>query len=61
MMLKVVGDSKTTVIFMADKWEPKTQWDSRYLWMPLELGEGKLKLPEPKSWHLNLKTGEGQY
>ncbi len=58
MMIKVVGTKSTTVIFMADIWKPKTQWDSRYLWMPLEIGEGKLWLPEPKQWTLNIKTGE---
>lgn len=36
MMLKVVGTKTTTVIFMGDIWKPKAQWDSRYLWMPLE-------------------------
>lgn len=58
MMLKVVGTKATTVIFMADKWKPKTQWDSRYLWMPLEIGNGKLWLPKPKTWTLDIQTGE---
>lgn len=58
MMVKVVGKKKTTVIFMADVWKPDSQWDSRYLWMPLEIGDGKLKLPEPKDWTLNVKTGD---
>ena len=58
MMLKVAGSKTTTVIFMADQWRPKTQWDSRYLWMPLEIGDGKLVLPQPQPWQLNIKTGE---
>ncbi|HET9570676.1 MAG TPA: family 43 glycosylhydrolase [Bacteroidales bacterium] len=58
MMIKVTGTKKTSVIFMGDIWKPKTQWDSRYLWMPLEIGEGKLWLPEPKPFTLNVKTGE---
>ena len=58
LMLKVTGKKKTTVIFMADIWKPRTQWDSRYLWMPLEIGNGKLWLPEPKPWNINVKTGE---
>jgi len=57
MLLKVVGNQATTVIFMADIWKPDTQWDSRYLWMPLEIGRGKMWLPEPKEWTLDLKTG----
>ena len=60
MMLKVAGTKATTVIFMADIWKPSTQWDSRYLWMPLEIGEGKIWLPEPKPWTLDIKTGEAQ-
>ena len=58
MLLKIVGKKKTTVLFMGDIWKPKTQWDSRYLWMPLDIGEGKLWLPEPKPFTLNVKTGE---
>ena len=58
MMLKVVGTKTTTVIFMGDIWKPGTQWDSRYLWMPVEIGDGKLWLPEPKPWTLDIKTGE---
>jgi hypothetical protein len=58
MLLKVAGTRKTTVIFMADIWKPRAQWDSRYLWMPLEIGEGKLWLPEPKEWTLDINTGE---
>jgi hypothetical protein len=60
MMLKVVGTKTTTVIFIGDIWKPQTQWDSRYLWMPLEIGGGKLWLPEAKPWTLDLKTGVAQ-
>jgi hypothetical protein len=60
MMLKVVGSRKTTVIFMGDMWRPQTQWDSRYLWMPLEIGNGNLRLPEPREWTLDVATGEAQ-
>ncbi len=57
-LLKVVGLRKTSVIFMGDQWKPRTQWDSRYLWMPLEIGGGTLRLPEPKPWCIDVKTGE---
>ncbi|MEO7048204.1 MAG: hypothetical protein ABI091_23095, partial [Ferruginibacter sp.] len=50
-----------TVIFMADQWRPATQWDSRYLWMPLEIGNGQLHVPEPKPWTINVKTGDWNY
>jgi hypothetical protein len=58
MMLKVAGTKVTTVIFMGDIWKPRTQWDSRYLWMPLEIGDGKLSLPKPAPWTLDIETGE---
>ena len=58
MLLKVAGSKDTTVIFMGDIWRPRTQWDSRYLWMPVEIGDGKLWLPEPKEWTLDIVTGE---
>ncbi len=58
MLLKVVGTKATTVIFMGDIWRPATQWDSRYLWMPLDIGGGALRLPEPRPWSLDVTTGE---
>jgi hypothetical protein len=58
MLLKVIGTKTTTVIFMGDIWKPRTQWDSRYLWMPVEIGDGKLRLPAPKPWTIDVVTGE---
>jgi hypothetical protein len=42
---------------MGDIWKPRTQWDSRYLWMPVEIGNGRLWLPAPRPWRINVKTG----
>ncbi|HXS69922.1 MAG TPA: family 43 glycosylhydrolase [Candidatus Polarisedimenticolia bacterium] len=58
MMLKIAGTKTNAVIFMGDIWKPRSQWDSRYLWMPLQIGGGKLWLPEPKPWDLDVQTGE---
>lgn len=60
MLLKVIGSKFTTVIFMGDIWKPKAQWDSRYIWMPLQIGNGSLWLPQPQPWTLNAKTGEAK-
>lgn len=57
MMLKVAGTKATSVIFMGDIWRPQSQWDSRYLWMPVQIGDGKLWLPQPQPWTLDIKTG----
>jgi hypothetical protein len=58
MLLKIAGTKTTSVIFMGDIWKPRTQWDSRYLWMPLEIGNGKMSLPEPREWTVDIVTGE---
>jgi hypothetical protein len=58
MLLKVVGSKKSTVIYMGDIWKPKELWDSRYLWMPLDMSYGTMQLPPPQPWQLNVKTGE---
>jgi hypothetical protein len=60
MLLKVVGSQTTSVIFMGDMWKPRNLADSRYLWMPLEIGEGKLWLSKPQSWTFDVKTGESR-
>jgi len=59
-LLKVVGNKTTSVIFMGDCWNKTSQWNSRYLWLPLEIQEGKLSLPEPRTWALDAETGEAQ-
>jgi hypothetical protein len=58
MLVKVTGSKKSTVIFMGDIWKPKDLWDSRYLWMPLDMDNGTMHLPPPQPWDLNIKTGE---
>ena len=57
MLLKIACDKSTDVIFMGDVWKPKTQWDSRYLWMPLQIGNGELRLPAPRPWSIDLHSG----
>lgn len=57
-LVKITGTKTTSVIYLGDVWKPKSQWDSRYLWMPLEIGDGRLRLPAPAPWTLDLATGE---
>jgi hypothetical protein len=61
MLLKVAGEKGTTIIFMADVWKPKTQWESTYIWMPVEIGNGKLWVGEPRPWTLDIHTGESRF
>jgi len=58
LMMKIVGTKATTVIFFGDRWNADTLWDSRYVWMPLRIGNGTLELPEPRPWTIDLTTGE---
>lgn len=58
MLLAVMGTKATTVIFMGDIWKPRAQWDSRYLWMPVEIGNGKMLLPPPTPWTIDVRTGD---
>jgi hypothetical protein len=58
MMLKIVGTKTMSVIYMGDMWKPRTQWDSRYLWLPLQIGDGKLWLPQPREWTIDVQSGE---
>jgi len=60
MLVHVAGSKKKVVIFMGDIWKPRELWDSRYLWMPLEIENGKMHLPPPQPWQLNIKTGEAK-
>ena len=39
------------------RWKPSALTDSRYIWMPLTIGEGNMSLPEPKPWTLDVKSG----
>ena len=60
MLVKVTGTRTTSVIFLGDLWKPDTQWDSRYLWLPLTISHGQLALPEPRDWTLDITTGEAK-
>ena len=59
-LLKITGTRKTTILYMGDRWKPNELWDSRYIWMPLEIGGGKMRLPEPKPFRIDVHTGEVQ-
>ncbi len=60
-LLKVTGSAGTTVIFIGDLWKPDALWDSRYLWMPVEIGHGQIALPRPRPWRLDLAKGLAFY
>ncbi len=56
-LLKVTGsDGREQVIFIGDVWKPKDLADSRYLWIPMEIDDGKMTLPAPAPWRIDVKT-----
>ena len=57
LAVKITGSAATNVIFMGDIWRPRSQWDSRYLWMPLQIDGAKVALPPPAPWTLDVATG----
>ncbi|WP_442587808.1 family 43 glycosylhydrolase [Pedobacter sp. AW31-3R] len=61
LLLKVIGDKQTTVVFLADQWKKEAVGDSRYLWMPVHIGDGRLWLPEPRPWSINVRTGDVKF
>lgn len=58
MLIKVAGTQQTSVIYVGDRWKPKELWDSRYIWMPLTIGKGRMTLRQPQNWTINVKTGQ---
>ncbi|MFC6646502.1 family 43 glycosylhydrolase [Granulicella cerasi] len=56
--LITVGTGKSeTIVYAGDRWNEKDLPDSRYLWMPLQLRDGKMKLPAPQPWSIDTRTG----
>jgi Glycosyl hydrolases family 43 len=60
LLVKVQGMKVATVVYLGDIWKPKALYDSRYLWMPVSIGEGRLVLPPPSPWTINIQTGQSQ-
>ncbi|OQD82235.1 hypothetical protein PENANT_c022G06854 [Penicillium antarcticum] len=58
--LRIKGTKKTTYLYIGDQWDSNSVWDSRYIWLPIQVDEkGKSVSVE---WHdvydLDVKTGE---
>ena len=56
-LLRISGTAATTVVFIGDSWRPADLPDSRPFWMPLDLGNGTMRLPPPRPWRLDAATG----
>jgi len=57
MILKIVGTEATAAIYIGDRWKVQALWDSRYVWMPLDVKGETLSLPMPRDWTIDVRTG----
>lgn len=50
-MLPVEG-SDGTIIYMGDRWKPENAIDGRYIWLPLQIEDGRFTLTWQPVWKL---------
>ncbi|KAL2855274.1 glycosyl hydrolase [Aspergillus pseudodeflectus] len=57
---RIEGTKKTTYLYMADQWDLNSLWESRNVWLPIEIDdrEGSLQVVWHDIYDLNVKTGE---
>jgi hypothetical protein len=53
--IQKVEGKKELYIFMADRWNPKTPIDGRYVWLPVLFENGKPVLRWTEKWKINQK------
>jgi len=49
-----VAGKKDAFIFMADRWNSKNLMDSRYIWLPVQMQEGKVSISWKPEWSLTV-------
>ncbi|KAI0397598.1 glycoside hydrolase family 43 protein [Xylariaceae sp. FL0594] len=58
--LRIKGTKKTTHLYLGDQWDSNSLWESRYIWLPVNIDDGKKTLSI--DWHdvydLDVKSGE---
>ncbi|KAH6680502.1 glycosyl hydrolase [Halenospora varia] len=58
--MRIKGTKKTTYLYIADQWDSNSIWESRYIWLPMDIDDNKktLELIWRDVYDLNVKTGE---
>ncbi|KAL1623502.1 hypothetical protein SLS54_004492 [Diplodia seriata] len=58
--LRIVGEKQTTYLYLGDQWDSNSLWESRYIWLPVNIDDEKKTLE--LEWHdvydLDVKSGE---
>lgn len=57
MLIRIVGSRATLVIYAGDRWNPASLWDSRYIWLPVQIGRGQFRLMPPCPWSIDVRAG----
>ncbi|KAK7704041.1 hypothetical protein SLS57_010630 [Botryosphaeria dothidea] len=47
--LRIAGEKKTTYLYLGDQWDSNSLWESRYIWLPLNIDDEKKTLEV--EWH----------
>ncbi|KAH7310617.1 family 43 glycoside hydrolase [Stachybotrys elegans] len=57
---RIKGTKTTTYLYMGDMWDLNSIWESRNVWLPMEINEreGSIKVLWHDVYDLNVKTGE---
>ncbi|RYC65926.1 hypothetical protein CHU98_g330 [Xylaria longipes] len=58
--LRIQGKKKTTYLYMGDSWDSNSLWESRYIWLPINVDdiEKTLELKWHDVYDLDVQTGE---
>ncbi|KAK2792041.1 hypothetical protein FQN52_004151 [Onygenales sp. PD_12] len=58
--LRIKGTKRTTYLYLGDQWDNNSLWESRYIWLPIEIDDRKktLELVWNDVYDLDVKTGE---
>ncbi|KAI5198828.1 carbohydrate-binding module family 35 protein [Aureobasidium subglaciale EXF-2481] len=58
--LRISGTKRTTWLYLGDQWDSNSLWESRYIWLPVDIDDEakSLKLEWWDVYDLDVKTGE---
>uniref|UniRef100_A0A0W0F4C7 Galactan-beta-galactosidase n=1 Tax=Moniliophthora roreri TaxID=221103 RepID=A0A0W0F4C7_MONRR len=58
--MRIEGSKKTTYLYLGDQWDMNSLWESRYIWLPMNIDEmkGTLELVWNDVYDLNIESGE---
>ncbi|KAI5202643.1 glycoside hydrolase family 43 protein [Aureobasidium subglaciale] len=58
--LRINGTKRTTWLYMGDQWDSNSLWESRYIWLPVDIDDEakSVKLEWWDVYDLDVKTGE---